>query len=279
MRKAFGGFVMALGLAGLCLAQDNNAAAQAQNQPGQLRAGQAQPGQNVQPGQPGQNQFNQQGQAVQPRQPGQANQFNQPGQPVGPAGQFGQRPQPGQQGQASNSDQEIAALVHGACRNEIEIAKLGEQKAQSQEVKDFAQKMVRDHSPGCEEMQKLAGHLASSQHGGEAASRQGQGGQLDWLSIHKQIADQCLTTVKTELSKKSSHDFDECFMGQQIGAHIAVVDKLKVLRNYASSDLQQKLDKELETAQHHLQMAQQIEHKLKGESSERLSRKPNDSNK
>ena len=68
-------------------------------------------------------------------------------------------------------------------------------------------------------------------------------------------------------------------MGQQIGAHIAVVDKLKVLRNYASSDFQQKLDKELQTAESHLQMAQQIEHKLKGESSERLSRRPNDSSK
>ena len=65
-------------------------------------------------------------------------------------------------------------------------------------------------------------------------------------------------------------------MGQQIGEHIAVIDKLKVLRNYASSDLRQKLDKELETAEGHLQTAQQIEKKLKGESSERLSRRQNE---
>lgn len=242
MRKAMVGLVVVFGIYGVCLGQNpatqqNQQPQAGQNQPGQIRAGQQ--GQVVQPGQPGQNQFNQQGQAAQP---------GQPGQPVGPAGQFAQRPQTGQPGQAGSADQEIAALLHGACRNEIEIAKLGQEKAQSQDVKQFAEKMVRDHSPGSEELQKLAGSLASSsQHhqGGETPARQGQGGRLDWLSIHQQIADQCLNTVKQELSKKSSHDFDECFMGQQIGAHIAVIDKLKVLRNYASSDLQQKLDKEL----------------------------------
>jgi putative membrane protein len=271
MRMVIVGFVAAIGFCGVCLGQEN--AATQQNQ--QPQAGQIRAGQQGQAAQPGQNQFNQQGQVVQPRQP------VQPGQPVGPGGQFAQRPQTGQPGQAGSSDQEIAALIHGACRNEIEIAKLGEQKAQSQDVKQFAEKMVRDHSPGCEEMQRLAGSLANStqQRGGEAAGREGQGGRLDWLSIHQQIADQCLTTVKNELSKKSTQDFDECFMGQQIGAHIAVVDKLKVLRNYASNDLRQKLDKELQTAESHLQMAQQIEHKLKGESSERLSRRQSDSNK
>jgi len=214
---------------------------------------------------------------------GQANQFNQ--------NQFGQNQQ-GQQGQqGQRSDQEIAALVHGACRNEIEIAKLAQEKAQSQEVKQFAEKMVKEHSPGCEEMQKLAGSLASSHNhqggeaagrqgqGGETAGREGQGGRLDWVSIHQQVADQCLSSVKQDLSKKSSHDFDECFMGQQIAEHMAVVDKLKVLRNYASSDLRQKLEKELQTAEGHLQTAQQIEHKLKGESSERLSRRQGEGSK
>jgi putative membrane protein len=269
MRKVLVGLVAALGVCGVCLGQQAATQQNPQPQAGQIRAGQQ--GQVVQPGQ---NQFNQQGQAVQPGQQ------IQPGQPVGPAGQFTQRPQAGQQGQAANSDQEIAALLYGCCRNEIEIAKLGEQKAQSQEVKQFAEKMVKDHSPGCEEMQRLAGSLASTQQrGGQAGGREGQAGRLDWLSIHQQIADQCLTTVKTELSKKSTPDFDECFMGQQIGEHIAVIDKLKVLRNYASNDLRQKLDKELQTAESHLQMAQQIEHKLKGESSERLSRRQTDSNK
>jgi len=124
-------------------------------------------------------------------------------------------------------------------------------------------------------MQQLAGNLLSgnSQQGGRTSE-----GGLDWISVKKQIGQQCLTSTRQELSQKSASDFDQCFMGQQIVAHMKVVDELKVLRNYASQDLQQTLDKELQTAQHHLQMAKQIEQKLKGSSSERTSRRP-DSNK
>ncbi len=282
MRKAFGGLVITLGLCAMGLAQDNNAAARAgaggqgiTGQPGGQTTQQATQGQAGQ-GQAGQNQFGQgqtrqaqPGQVGQPGQPGQINQLNQ--------NQFGQNHQ-GQQGQhGQRSDQEIAACVCGEASNEIEIAKLGESKAQSDEVKQFAQQMVRDHSPGRDEMQRLAGQLAQ-QRGGDASGRDAQGG-LDWVSIKKQIGEQCLASTKQELSKKPSHDFDRCFMGQQIVAHMKVIDELKVLRNYASSDLQQKLDKELQTAQHHLEMAKKIEEKLGDHSAERTSRKASDSNK
>jgi len=153
---------------------------------------------------------------------------------------------------------------------------LAEEKAQSEEVKKFAQQMVRDHSPGCQEMHQLAGQLLNQGQQNRAGE---QGGRLDWVGIKKQIADQCLAGVKEELQNKSSHEFDHCFMGQQIAAHMKVVDELKVLRNYASNDLRQKIDKELETAQHHLQMAKKIEESLKGESAQRLSRRQNDGNK
>jgi len=124
-------------------------------------------------------------------------------------------------------------------------------------------------------MQQLAGNLLSG--GAQQGGRTSEGG-LDWINVKKQIGQQCLTSVRQELSQKSASEFDQCFMGQQISAHMKVVDELKVLRNYASHDLQQTLDKELQTAQHHLQMAKQIEQKLKGSSSERVSRRP-ESNK
>ena len=57
-------------------------------------------------------------------------------------------------------------------------------------------------------------------------------------------------------------------------AHLMVVDELKVLRNYASQELQQTLDKELQTAQQHLQLAKHIALKIKDRPSERVSRRP-----
>jgi predicted outer membrane protein len=207
-----------------------------------------------------------------PAQPGQL----QPGQTARPA-QPGQPGQPGQQGQTSSADQQIAACIYGECHNEIEIAKFAESKAQNDEVREFAQRMVRDHSASCEEMKRAAGQLADASHGQAASSRtsaRSTGGNLDWISIKKEIGQKCLESVKKELSSKQGADFDECFIGQQVGAHMKMVDELQVLRNHVSSDLQQKIDKDLQTAQQHLQLAKQLAQKLKTSSSERVTRRP-----
>jgi len=272
MRNAFAGLMVAVGLlCGVTFAQNQNAGTQpgaagqkqgepagqgqsGQLAPGQATAGQAAPGTPAQPGRVV-------GQPVQPAPGGRVIQ----GQAV-PVGQ----PLQGQAGQSSSSDQQIAACVHGECSNEIEIAKLAQSKAQSEEVRNFAEKMIKDHSPGCQEMQRLAGNLAS----GHQQQPQAAGGQLDWVSIKHEIGQQCLKSVKEELSSKKADDFDKCFMGQQIGAHMKVVDELTVLRNHASGELKQKLEKELQMAQQHLQLAKQIEQKLKDHPSERVSRRP-----
>jgi len=220
------------------------------------------------------------GQPAQPARVGQPSAVAQPGAVVQP-GQPGQFTQTGrlQDGQSGSSDQQIAAVVHGEANNEIEISKWAESKCTNDECREFTQRMVRDHTPGCEEMKRLAGNLATHGQGqsGRAAAG-GHQGQLDWVAIKHQIGEQCLASLKKELGQKQGAEFDKCFMGHQIAAHMKVIDELKVLRNYASSDLQQKLDKEVQGAEQHLQLAKQIEHKLKENPSERVSRRP-DSNK
>jgi len=260
MRNVFAGLMMAIALfCGVTLAQNAQREGQAVQPGGAVQPGRAvQPGAAAQPGaavQPG---------AVQPR----------PAIAPRPAGQQGQ---PGQPGQGSTADQQIAACVYGECRIEIEVAKLAESKATSDEVREFAQRMVRDHTPGCQQMQRLAGSLVEDNVGQPRAGT-APGGGLDFIAIHKEIGQQCLKSIKEELSSKQGIDFDKCFIGQQIGAHLKVVDMLTVLRNHASGELKQDLEKELQTAQQHLQLAKQIEQKLKDHPSERVSRRP-DGNK
>src|SRR5438876_2744783 len=144
--------------------------------------------------------------------------------------------QPGQSGQrASSADQQIAACVYGACSHEIEIAKWAESRLQSEEAREFAQRMVREHTPGCQAMQQLAGNLVSSAPASGQATTQPGSGNLDWISIHKQIGEQCLASLKQELGAKQGIELDKCFLGEQIGEHLKVVASLKVLRNYASN--------------------------------------------
>ena len=63
---------------------------------------------------------------------------------------------------AGSADQQIAALLFGCARNEVELSKLAEEKAASEEVRNFAAMMVKDHTPGMEKLQQLAGPLVSA---------------------------------------------------------------------------------------------------------------------
>jgi predicted outer membrane protein len=157
-------------------------------------------------------------------------------------------------------------------------------------VRQFAQKMVQDHSPGCQLMHQIAGPLAAAGHAGaqpgEAGTQAGgqpggqagaQGGTLNWNAIHSEIAQQCLQSTKQALSAQQGLDFDKGYMSQQELAHMDVVATLKALRTQASPQLRQHLDQELQTAEQHLQLAKQIMTQIKDRPSERVSRRTTES--
>ena len=224
-------------------------------------------------------------------------------------------------GQGS-ADQQIAACLYGANRNEIELSRLAQEKATNEAVRDFAAMMVKDHSLVLQKLHTVAGNLVTApppgtpaaterrrgegEEGREPARREpavkpeseapaaapgitrapvgvapegrvvakGTGNGLDWVAIHKQVADQCLASTKAEFQKKEGPDFDKCYMGHAIMAHQKVLDEIKVLRNYASAELRQDLDKSTQMATHHLEEAKKIAESLKGGETKSVSRKP-----
>jgi hypothetical protein len=129
-------------------------------------------------------------------------------------------------------------------------------------------------------MRQLAGNLVSEtprQRTGPGG-RAGADGGLDFISLKQELGEKCLESIKKELSAKQSNEFDQCFMTHQAMAHQKMVDELTVLQNHVSNEMRQKLDKSLETAQHHLQMAKDLVKKVSDQSPERLTRRP-DGNK
>jgi predicted outer membrane protein len=215
-----------------------------------------------------------------------------------------------------SADQQIAACLYGGNRNEIELARLAQEKASNEAVREFAAMMVKDHTPALQKLQSVAGSLVSSQPAGAPAAgerrkpegeegseppRRGpraKGGSdapatpagagapdgrlvakgahsdLDWVAIHKQVADQCLASTKAEFQKKKGAEFDQCYIGHAIMSHMKALDEIKVLRNYASAELQKDLDKSSQMATHHLEEAKKIAESLKGQDTKRVSRKP-----
>jgi len=90
---------------------------------------------------------------------------------------------------------------------------------------------------------------------------------FNWVTVHKEIGDQCLQSAKKELGGKEGQEFDQCYMGMQIVAHMGMIDKLKVFKNYATGELQQDIEESIDTAEHHLKEAKKIMDELKDKDS------------
>jgi predicted outer membrane protein len=241
--------------------------------------------------------------------------------------------------QQGTPDQQIAACLWAANRNEVEIAKLAEQKAKSDSVKDFAAQMIKDHTQNADKLARVAGNLVSATARAGTGTREVRKPVLDdaredkkegkeekkeskddegargksrdnaapaaerreareearedrregreearedrrverttaaaapagrqpfnWVTIHREVADQCLQSAKKELGQKEGNEFDKCYIGMQVAAHMKMVDELKVLKNHASGQLQQDLEQSLETTEHHLSEAKKIMEEIK----------------
>jgi predicted outer membrane protein len=161
----------------------------------------------------------------------------------------------------------------------VEISKFVQSKLQSPEAKEFAEKMISDHTADCEAYQRWAGRQADTAlregepgAGGQQLTQ--RGGPADWSKIHEQMAQQCLASAKQELGRHQGRELDECYIGMQLGAHMKMQDELKVLKNHVSGELQQQIDKSLQVVQGHLQQARQIKEQFRDGPSERVSRRP-----
>lgn len=219
--------------------------------------------------------------------------------------------------QASQADQEIAAVKLAMCRNEVELAKLASQKAQSDEVKQFAAKMVKEHSEGCAKLEKWAGSAGNAgvgrnprattgeignatrpatpdaadraaqpavrpgapgatapgtpagvRPGADLARQRGAGQDLDWVSIHQEIAQQCLASAKQELEKKEGAEFDKCYIGFVLASHQHAVDADHVFMNHTSPAFQGEVEECLKTTTSHLNEAKDIMKNLAGKTQE-----------
>jgi predicted outer membrane protein len=229
-----------------------------------------------------------------------------PGQP----GQPGQRDraatQPAQRGQqytaefrgtqtaGGQTSQEIEHYLANCLliknKAEVELGQFAQQQAQSPEVKEFAQMLIKDHQQAIQKLQPLAGAQGAqgtsqrpgarqydTQQSTPAAQRQGQalnqdadqsltstqpGKQNDALSqlteIDRQISERCQELVREELQSKSGPEFDHCFVAAQIGSHTHMLAALDVLGQRSQGELRQFVQEAKPVVQRHLEHAKQL---------------------
>jgi putative membrane protein len=125
---------------------------------------------------------------------------------------------------------------------EVEEAKLADQRAQRDEVKNFAQQMITDHTKINAELQAIAGRV----------------GVTPPAQLDKEHAARL-----ARLSKLTGPQFDKSYIQDQVTEHrktIALFDKKA--KSGQNPDLKAFAPNTLPTLQRHLQMAQDISAKI-----------------
>ena len=128
---------------------------------------------------------------------------------------------------------------------EVELGKLAAQKAASNEVKQFGQRMADDHGKANSELQQLA-------------SSKGINVPTDIDSSHKREYD--------KLQKLSGADFDREYMKEMVSDHKKDMKEFQsASKNAKDGDVKNLAGKTLPTLEEHLKLAQSTESAVRNE--------------
>jgi len=248
------------------------------------------------------------------------------------------RPLAGRAGQGRLGDAALVRWISADNEAEIRISEVAQQKAQNQQVKQFAQMMVDEHTKLGQQLQQAArndenaegrssttieerttrrpvnpneperrvrpnapgappengneqGATGTSPDDSNVAFLQEEerplrnrpaartteiqtetrgaagmrGGANPAVAFHEQIKQECVASFTKELNSKQGAEFDKCYLGGQIMAHMAMIDTLKVADQYASADLKQTLQQARQSSEQHLQKAKDLMKQVESE--------------
>jgi putative membrane protein len=149
------------------------------------------------------------------------------------------------------NDPQIATVALTAHSIDAERADLALKKGKSDEVKQFAEHMKKDHTAGRNEVLALAKKL---------------GVTPEDSAVTKSLKDGAAKTEK-ELKKLKGAAFDKAYVDAEVAYHNAVIDAInKVLLPQAkNAEVKQALENTIPTLQGHLVHAQQVQTHVQSE--------------
>ena len=199
------------------------------------------------------------------------------------------------------NDHLLASCVAIDNQEEIAIAEFAQEKSKNDDVKEFAKMLVSDHHEFLKKLHQYAPEATQDnflrserteasnrvvpaqgstrqQPGNQSQTRieqtSGQRGmQLDLMTLHKELAEQCLADAKAKLNDEDKDRFDKCFVGMQIAKHAAMKSKLEVFERHASGELKNVFAAGLKTTSSHLEHAEKLMQQLDDGSDDKRDRK------
>jgi putative membrane protein len=144
-----------------------------------------------------------------------------------------------QNGKLSKQDKTFAKEAAQGGMAEVQLGQLATQKAESDDVKQFGERMVKDHSKANAELEKVA--------------------KRDNIELPTGL-DHDAQKEMDKLKKLSGADFDSAYMTRQVSAHKKTIKLFeKEAKSGQNDDLKSFASSTLPTLKDHLQMAQQTD--------------------
>jgi len=167
---------------------------------------------------------------------------------AGQAGQSGQGAQAGQGSHGMNTDQKLATCIAIANQEEIAVARLAQDKAKDDDVKDFAKMLVSEHQAYLKKLQRYAPDAArddflnDSSRGSRGDSSQTRSQGNDGNQSRAQSTDS--QTRAQGADNKSSNIQQVSATGDQSGQHLDFMHLQREIAEQCVQSTKQKLNKE-----------------------------------
>jgi len=160
----------------------------------------------------------------------------------------------------------------------IELSQLAAERTKSEEVKEFAHMMVKDHMALNDKLSDFTPTTdrpkqePAKRKGGKKA---GQHAVLDHLCvIYQQAGKNYLAMQKEMLKNYKGQDFDMAFLSGQVTSHVWMVAQLKALEGVGNEQFQQVITRATEETQQHLEHAKEFAKRLEDDRLKRSAKRP-----
>jgi predicted outer membrane protein len=195
--------------------------------------------------------------------------------------------QPSQANQQQMIDMAAANCLTLGNQAEIALARWAMERTDSDEARELATKLIEDHQQFVSQLKKYASKdkslevrgaktgaateskikpVAGTREEGSvvrAGGAAGSGGLFDrFYAIEHRATEECLSLTQECLGKYKGKDFDQAFLGQQIGGHIHMQAKMKAFESEVSPELQKLIKEGQKTAIEHREHAEKLMEKL-----------------
>ncbi|MBA4105218.1 MAG: hypothetical protein C0485_05625 [Pirellula sp.] len=172
---------------------------------------------------------------------------------------------------AGDLSQQIAACLVLGNQEEVALAEIAQKQAEHPEVKKFAAHMIEQHQQAVTKLEQAVPQVAGLTLAGTDAQTPGNeqnAEQAPEIALAKAIKQQCLQLTQKEMSGKQGAEFDKCYIGQQIGAHVGMLAQLRGSKDFANPQLQAVIAEGEQMATKHLEEAKKIMAELEGAKSQ-----------